>query len=72
MAVIKLKQKDIVNIVEKLVSEQMSNAETPLDNTGDTDNQAPVELSMMMDKNGKFYAVDMKDPNNPRIVAQTK
>lgn len=72
MAVIKLKQKDIVNIVEKLVNEQMSGAETPVDDTSDVDNQPPVELSMMMDKNGKFYAVDMKDPNNPRIVAQTK
>lgn len=73
MAVIKLKQKDIEKIVEKLVNEQqMSAGETPLDSTDDLDNQSPVELSMMMDKNGNYYVVDMKNPNNPRIVAQTK
>ena len=72
MAVIKLKQRDIVNIVEKLVNEQISEIETPVADAPEADNQAPVELSMMMDKNGKFYAVDMRDPNNPKIVAQTK
>ena len=72
MAVIKLKQGDIERIVKTLVSEQMSDMETPVDNSADVENQPAVELSMMMDKNGKFYAVDMKDPNNPKIVAQTK
>ena len=72
MAVIKLKQKDIENIVHKLVSEQMSGAETPISGGEDVDNQSPVELSMMMDQNGNYYAVDMRDPNNPKIVAQTK
>jgi hypothetical protein len=72
MAVIKLKQKDIEKIVSTLVNEQMSDTETPVDNAVDVDNQPGIELSMMMDQNGKFYAVDMKDPNNPRIVAQTK
>jgi hypothetical protein len=72
MAVIKLKQKDIEKIVSTLVNEQMSDTETPIDNAVDVDNQPGIELSMMMDQNGKFYAVDMKDPNNPRVVAQTK
>jgi hypothetical protein len=72
MAVIKLKQKDIEKIVSTLVNEQMSDTETPVDNAVDVDNQPGIELSMMMDQNGKFYAVDMKDPNNPRVVAQTK
>lgn len=72
MAVIKLKQKDIEKIVSTLVNEQMSDTETPVDNSVDVDNQPGIELSMMMDQNGKFYAVDMKDPNNPRVVAQTK
>lgn len=72
MAVIKLKQGDIERIVKTLVSEQMSDMETPIDGSADVDNQPPLELSMMTDENGKFYAVDMRDPNNPKIVAQTK
>ena len=72
MAVIKLKQRDIEKIVKTLVNEQMSDMETPVDNSADVDNQPPLELAMMTDQNGKYYAVDMRDPNNPKVLAQTK
>jgi hypothetical protein len=72
MAVIKLKQRDIEDIVKTLVNEQMGDAENPLDGGEDVDNQPGVELTMMTDGNGNFFAVDLQNPNKPRIVAQTK
>jgi hypothetical protein len=72
MAVIKLKQRDIENIVKTLVNEQMGDAQTPLDGGEDVDNQPGIELTMMTDGQGNYFAVDLKDPNNPKVVAQTK
>lgn len=74
MAVIKLKQSDIENIVKTIVSEQTSTnqEEVPVDDVQVTDNQSGVELNMMVDPNGKFYVVDMSNPENPRVVATSK
>jgi hypothetical protein len=73
MAVIKLKQSDIENIVKTIVSEQTStDQEIPVDDVQVADNQSGVELNMMVDPNGKFYVVDMSNPENPRVVATPK
>jgi hypothetical protein len=73
MAVIKLKQSDIENIVKTIVSEQIStDQEIPVDDVQVADNQSGVELNMMVDPNGKFYVVDMSNPENPRVVATSK
>ena len=74
MSVIKLKQGDIERIVKTIVSEQFptEQEETPVDDVQAPDNQQGVELTMMVDPDGKFYAVDMSNPENPRILAISK
>jgi hypothetical protein len=74
MAVIKLKQGDIERIVKTIVSEQFpgEKEEMPVDDVQASDNQSGIELTMMVDPNGKYYAVDMSNPANPRVVATSK
>lgn len=74
MSVIKLKQGDIERIVKTIVQEQFpgEKEETPVDDVETPDNQSAVELTMMVDPNGKYYAVDMSNPQNPRVVATSK
>ena len=78
MAVVKLKQKDIEEIVSNIVNEQYWNEETkpegeleenPME---DSENQKVVELGLFKDDDGNLYVIDQNNPSQPRVVAATK
>jgi hypothetical protein len=80
MAIIKLKQSDIENMVKQtIVNEQYWNEETeapmeeeaPLDQPEEPGNQPAKTLSMMAGDDGNYYVVDWTNPDNPIVVAQT-
>jgi hypothetical protein len=80
MAVIKLKQSDIENIVKKAVMREQYDTggsfdilgeEEPMDQPDEPGNQPVKTLSMMAGEDGNYYVVDWSDSSNPKIVAKT-
>jgi hypothetical protein len=70
--VIKLKQKDVENIVLNVMMESKlneQNTETPVDNSSDT---SAIELTVGMDELGNYYIFKNGGTPQAKLVAKVK